>query len=121
MAIHIRDDVCAQSLKLSATNILQVLALRPSCGGLVQIHRYAMPLPDLSTGVASDGDTVLQRDAFDRDERHNISGANARMSSLMMHEVDQLCGLTDAANCCFGNRIAISNQCDDAAVVICVH
>ena len=61
------------------------------------------------------------RDAVNRDKRHDIGRAHARVRALMFGEIDQLGGLPDPANGGFLNGFTLADQGDDAAVVVGIH
>jgi hypothetical protein len=80
-----------------------------------------MTLPNLCGHVPRNGNAVLQSDAFNGNERYYVGGADAWMRAFMLREVDYFGSFADAANSSLGDSIAISNQSDDATVVVGVH
>ena len=120
-ARRIRLDLFPQTLKLSAPDVFQILALRRRCRRLVQIHGHLEALPDFRAHMLRHGHTVFKRDAVDGNERHHIGRAHAGVRALMLRKVQQLRRLTHAADDRFLNRFALAHQRDDAAVVIGIH
>jgi len=59
--------------------------------------------------------------AFDRNEWDDIGSAHAGMCALMLREIDYLGGLADTAQYGFHDGLAVTDQRDDAAVVIGIH
>src|SRR5262249_45259235 len=109
------------ALKLSAANVLQILALRRSRGSLVEIDGNPMPLPNLLADVTSHGNAVFNAHTFDWNERNNISCAEARMRSLMSIQVNQLSCLASAPNRGFLNGVAFADESDHTTVVVGIH
>ena len=91
------------------------------CGGLVEIHRNLIALPDLGADVARHGDTILDARALDRNEGNHVGRTHARMRALVSVQIDQLGGLAHATNRRFLNRLALPHQRDHAAVMVGVH
>src|SRR5579864_471257 len=110
MTLRVRAHLGAHPFKLPPANVLEVLALGPGGGGFVEVYRNLVALPDLGADMARDRDAVLKRHSLDGNERNHIGGADARMGSLMLVEVDQLRGLARAANRRLGDGIPVSDQ-----------
>ena len=121
LARRVRLHIFANAFKLAAAHVLQVLPLGSLRRRLVQIHRNLVALPDFLASAARDGDAILQRHAFDRDERNHVGSAQAGMRARVLGQVDQFSGFADAANRRLGHIDGIADQGDDAAVVIGVH
>ncbi len=114
-------DFSADAFELAAANVLQILALGSGGGGFIQIDGNLETLGDFGSDVARHGDAVFNGHAFDRDEGYDIGCTHARMSSLMMGEVDQFGGLACAANGGFLNGLAVADESDDRAIVVGIH
>ena len=61
---------------------------------------------------------VFDGDAFDRNERHNVGRAHARMRAGVNVKIDELGGLAHAADDRFLNGFALADQRDDRAIVV---
>src|SRR5262249_5876539 len=109
-------DVIAQALKLPRSNILQVLPFGRGCSSLVEVHRDLVALPELLAHLAGNGRTILERDAFDGDERNNIGRPNAWMCSSVLGEINELSRLPDSAYGGFGYRGAGADQGNSARI-----
>ena len=59
--------------------------------------------------------------AFDWNERDDVGSAHAGMRALMLRKIDYLSGLADTAQYGFHDGLAVTDQRDDAAVVIGIH
>jgi hypothetical protein len=59
--------------------------------------------------------------AFDWNEWDDVGGAHAGMCALMLRKIDYLSGLADTAQYGFHDGLAVTDQRDDAAVVIGIH
>ncbi len=71
--------------------------------------------------MARHGDAVFDGHALNRDKRHDIGGAHARVRALMLGQINQLGGLPYSANGGFLNGFTLADQCDHRAVVIRIH
>ena len=65
--------------------------------------------------------TILNRHPIDRNERHHVGRAHARMRPLMHIQIDQLRRLPHSANRRLLNRLALAYQRDHAPVVVRIH
>ena len=114
-------NLIADAFELSAPDVLQPLPLRRRRRRFVEIHGNLKALPDFRADMPCHGNAVFNRHAFNRDERHHVGGAHARMRTLMFGQVDQLRGLAYSADHRFLNRVAVADQRDHAAVVVGIH
>ena len=110
-------DLGADAFKLAAANVLQALTLGSSRGGLVQINRNLVALPNLFANMVRHGDAVLHGDAVDGDEWDDVGGPHARMRARVYIQVDQLGGLSHPANGGFLNGLALTHQGEDRSSV----
>ena len=78
-------------------------------------------LPDFLANPASDGDTIFQSDALDRNERDDIGRTQPRVRAGMFRQINEFGGLTHAANGRLGDVDRIAHQRDDAAVMVGIH
>ena len=63
-------------------------------------------------------DALFQRDAFDRDERHHVGRADARVRALLLRQIDQRDGLFHRAEGGIGHGGGRTDEREDAAVVV---
>src|SRR6267154_895487 len=117
----IDSNIVADAFELAAAYVLQVLALRGSSGGFVEINRYLKALPYLLTHMAGHGDAICNAYAFNRNEWHNIRSSQPRMRALMFIQIDQLCSFAHSANRRLLHRIPLTGQRDHAAIVVRIH
>jgi hypothetical protein len=99
---------------------LQAGAVGFERGFFVQVDRDAQLLADTLAQVAGHGDALVHADAGNRDKRHDIGGAQARMFAAVLVEVDQFGGFFDGLEGGFldgGWRPGVG---DDGAVVVAV-
>ena len=121
LARRIGRNLRANSFKLPAPDVFQILPLRRSRRRLVQINRNLKSLPDLLAHMTRHGDAILDGHAINRNERHHVGRAHARMRALMLGQINQLRGLAHAANRRFLDRLPLADQRDHAAVVVGIH
>ena len=118
---RIRRDLGTDAFKLPAANIFQVLALRSCCGGLVEINRNLITLPNLGANLPRHGHTIFDAHAFDGNKGNHVRCAHARMRSPVNVQIDQFGRLAHAAYRRFLKRLALAHQRDHAAVMVGVH
>ena len=70
------------------------------------------------TEAFGDGDTIVHADATERNERHNIRGADARMRARVLIEVDQFGGGLDGAEGGFFHTRGRTGKGEHRAVVV---
>ena len=75
-ALRVGDDFLAQALELSATDVLQVGALRAGGGFLVEIDGNLVAFPDLFAHLPGQLDAVLDGDAFDGERTNSLRKTN---------------------------------------------
>ncbi len=121
LARGISRNVGADPLELTAANVFQILAFGRGRSGFVKIDRNLEALRDLGPHMARHGYAVFDGDAVNRDKRHDIGRAHARVRALMFGEIDQLGGLPYSANRGFLNGLALADQRNHAAVVVGIH
>ena len=107
-----------QRLELAAADILEIGPLRPLRGGLVEIDRDFQPGPDFLGHALGQTDALLDRDAFDRDKRDDVSRADPGMRALMPSEVDEGDRLFDRADRGVGDRGRRADEGEDGAIVV---
>src|SRR5262249_52288445 len=121
LPLRIGSNLVAYALKLPATNVLEVLPLRPVCRSLVEIDWNLVAAPNLLADLPRNGDAILEPHALNRNERDYVGGAKSGMRSLMLIQIDQLGCFSHATDRSFGDGFAIANQSDHAAIVIGIH
>ena len=74
-ALRIAQHLLAKPFKLAATYVFKVDALGPLRGGLIEVDRDVIALPDFAPGLACELDAILNGDALDGDKRNHIGCA----------------------------------------------
>ena len=77
---RVGDDFGTNALELSAPDVLEILALRRSSCGFVQIDRNFVALPYLFADMPCHGNAIFDSYAFYWDEGYDISGTKPWMS-----------------------------------------
>jgi hypothetical protein len=116
--VGVRFDFGLEALVLAAPNIFQVGAVGSSSGGLVQVNRDGQLFAHARAEPPRHGDTVFHRDARDRDERHDICGADTRMTSPVLAEVNQLGGAPNRRKDSPLDRFRLADKGHDGTIVI---
>ena len=117
----IGGNLVANPLELPAPDVFQIRALGRGRRGFVQVHGDLEALPDLLAYMTRHSDAVFDRDAVDRDERHNVGSTHARMGALVLGQIDEFGGFADPANGRFLDGLTLADKRDHAAVVVGVH
>src|SRR5205085_7843867 len=102
----IGENVFTQAFELPPAYILQILPFRPGGRRLVQIYRNLVALPYFRAYMLRDSNAILNSYAFNGDEGHHVSGANARMRALMLVQINQLRGFACTPNYRLGDVLA---------------
>jgi len=121
MSCGVGGDLGADAFELAAANVFQSLTFGSAGRSFVEVDGNLEALPYLLADVVGHGHAVFNGDAVDGDERDDIGRAHAGMRAGMRVEVDQLSGFAHPANSGFLNGFALTDQGDDAAVVVGVH
>jgi hypothetical protein len=121
LACRVARNVRTNALELPAPYVFQILPFRRSCGRLIEINGDLKSFPDLFANVTRHGDTVFNSYAINRNEGHDVGSAHPGMRSLVLVQINQLGGLTDAPDRSLLNRLPLPDESDDAAIVISVH
>jgi len=109
LAGGVGGDFVADALELAAANIFQILPLGRGGGGFIEIDRNLEAAGDFCTDVAGHGHAVLEGDAVNGNEGDDVGGPHARVSALVMGEVDQLRSLAGAADGGLLNGFPLAN------------
>ena len=114
-------DRLAQALELAAPHVRQAHALGSGRGRFVEEHRDAELVADAASDRARDRRALVERDALDRHERHDVGGAHARMLAAMTIQIDLLGRALHRAEGRLHHRLGLAGEREDRAVVIGVH
>ncbi len=121
IALGIPAHLLAQGLELPAADVLQLDALRPLRGGLIEVAGNPQPLPELGGRTLGELRAVLHRHSRQRDERQHVQRADARMRALMRVQIDQLDGFRGPGQRRLHRRFRRGREGDDAPVMVGVH
>src|SRR5205823_4473301 len=110
-AAHLLRD----GFELAAPDIFEIDALRLLGGGLVEIDRHLQSAPDFSADAFGQPHAFLESDTFNRDERYDVSRADARVRALVFRQVDEFDGLFDRPQRRFRDRPWRADERQDAA------
>jgi len=110
-------DLGANAFELAAAHVGEVLAVGARRGALVEEDGDAELAPHALAERAREGDAVLHRCAFERDEGDDVGGAHARMLAGVGGEIYVRSGGRNAREGRIGDRVDRRDEGDDAAVV----
>ena len=113
-------DLLGHAFELAFADGGEVLAVR--CGGrlLIQEDGHAVALSHLSGHFFGEGNGLFGRRVLDRDERHHVDSAHARVLPRVLVQVDQLDGLADSLEHSVAQRLRLSNYGHDEAVMVLI-
>ena len=111
----------AQSFKLPSPDIFEINPVGPLCRRFIEKYGNSVTCPNFVPGAVCQGDTILDRDAFNWYERNDVRSPYARVRSGVLRQVDQFHRLAHAAQRGIGHCIRLARQRDHAAVVVGVH
>ena len=77
LAGGIGGDLVADTFKLAAADVFEILALRGGSRGFVEIDRDLKAAGDFGADMTGHGDAVFEGDAVDGDERNDVGCAHA--------------------------------------------
>src|SRR5450631_3971151 len=111
----------AKTFELSAPHVFKVGSIRASCRALVEVDGYAETAPNFKAGLTCQHHALFQFDSGDWHERNHIGGTDSRMKALLICQVDEFGRHACAAYSGLNYRRRLTRDCDDRAVVICIH
>ncbi len=112
-----RRHLRGEPFELSATDVLEVLAGRIRRRLFVEVDGNTEPLGDRGADVLRQRDAVRHGDALDRDEGHDVDGAETRMLALVLTQVDGRHGLLEQREHGRFERGGVADQREDGSVV----
>ncbi len=118
LALGCGSHLFKQGFKLAAANVLEVHAVGPPGGRFIVVDRDLQLAPDPLAQTLGELYAVLQRHSLDRDERHNVRGADARVRAPMHREIDERNRRFHAAESGFGNGRGRAHEGQHAAIVV---
>jgi hypothetical protein len=121
LARPVGGNLVANSLELTAPHIFKILSFGHGRGGLVEVHRNSVALRNFRSHVPSHDHAVFQRDAVNGNEGNHVGGTHAGVRALVAGQVDQLGGLSHAANRGLLDGLPFANQRNHRAVVVGIH
>ena len=71
--------------------------------------------------MSRDSNAIFERHTFNWDKWDNVGGAQSRVRSLMLIQINQFGRFANTANCSFLHRFPFTHERNDAAVVVSVH
>jgi hypothetical protein len=84
----------AETFELAFTNILEKDSVRPGCSGSIVIDGNTVATPDKEPCLSSEDGAFGQRGTADRNKGDNVRGADARMDTVLLSEVNEFGSLT---------------------------
>ena len=108
----------AEALVLRLADVREADALRTQGGPRIEIDGDLVPLGDLASEGVRQSDALLHRHAGERDERHDVHSAEARVLSLVRAHVDLEVRGGDERVRGGCNGVGVAREGEDGAVVI---
>src|SRR3954467_10383869 len=90
------SELLTQPFEFATANVGEILSRRRRCRALVEVHGDLELLADALSKLARESDAVLHRRPLERNERHDVRRANARVLSRMLAKIDALRGRGDS-------------------------